>query len=218
MSFYPVYLNLQNRRVVVIGGNKFAHEKVVALLDARACITLIATHLVPPLQELTLTHHIPHLAREYRDGDLRGAFLAISTLNDTALNERIFAEANANNIPVNVVDDMPHCSFIAPSILRRGDLTIAISTSGQAPAVAVRLRQQLERQIGDEYARFLEIAGKLRAPLAKKYSDFETRKQFWYDLVDSDVFDLLRAGDETAAHARILEHLHLDAPPVTNDE
>ena len=109
------------------------------------------------------------------------------------------------NIPVNVVDDPPHCSFIAPALLRRGDLTIAISTGGKAPAAAVRLRQQLERLIGSEYAHFLKLAGEIRAPLAARYPDFETRKELWYRLVDSDVLDLLRENHQDAARERIAE-------------
>lgn len=209
MQFYPIYLNLQDRRVVVIGGNKFAREKVEALLRAEACVMVIATELDPSLQELVNAQHITHLAREYHVGDLVGAFLVISALNDAEINAQIFREADTRNIPVNVVDDLPHCSFIAPSILRRGDLAVAISTSGKAPALAVRLRQKFEQEIGDEYARFLEIAGTLRAPLAAKFPDFETRKKRWYDLVDSDVLELLRAGEEARARERIAEIMTL---------
>jgi precorrin-2 dehydrogenase/sirohydrochlorin ferrochelatase len=205
MQYYPVFLNLAQHSVVVIGGGKMAHEKVEGLLRAGACVTLIAREPSEPLQELAAGHEITLVARDFKHGDLAAAFLVISTLNDRKVNAQIFREANARNIPVNVVDDPPHCSFIAPSILRRGDLTVAISTSGKAPAVAVRLRQQLEEQIGDEYAHFLEIAGTLRAPLAEKYPDFETRKKLWYDVVDSDVLELLRAGDETRARERITE-------------
>lgn len=205
MQYYPVFLNLQNRRVVVVGGNRFAVEKVEGLLHAEACVTVIAPELEGPLREWVATRRIEHVAREYVAGDLAGAFLVISTLNDRETNARIFAEATARNIVLNVVDDTPHCSFIAPSILRRGDLTVAISTSGKAPAVAVRLRQKLEEQIGDEYARFLEIAGTLRPPLAKKYPDFETRKKLWYEVVDSDVLTLLREGHDEDARARIAE-------------
>lgn len=205
MQYYPVFMNLSNRRVVVIGGNRFAVEKVEGLLAAEACVTVVAAQLEAALVELVALRRIQRVARTYREGDLADAFLVISTLNDKETNERIFAEATALKIPVNVVDDTPHCSFIAPSILRRGDLTVAISTSGKAPAVAVRLRQQLEAQIGDEYARFLEIAGTLRPPLAQKYPDFETRKKLWYEVVDSDVLALLRGGDEAAARERIAE-------------
>ncbi len=205
MQYYPIYLNLQDRRVVVIGGNTFAREKVEALRRAEACVMVIARELDPSLQDLVNAQHVTHLAREYHTGDLVGAFLVISALNDAETNARIFREADTRNIPVNVVDDLPNCSFIAPSIVRRGDLTVAISTSGKAPAVAVRLRQKLEQELGDEYACFLEIAGTLRAPLAAKFPDFETRKKMWYTLVDSDVLELLRAGEETRARERIAE-------------
>lgn len=205
MQYYPVFLNLAQRHVIVIGGGEMALEKVEGLVRAGACITVIARELVAPLQELVEAQHITRVAREYQDGDLEGAFLVISTLSDAKTNARIFREANARNIMVNVVDDPPHCSFIAPSILRRGDLTVAISTSGKAPAVAVRLRQKLEGEIGEEYARLLEMAGTLRTPLAARYPDFETRKRLWYEVVDSDVLDLLRAGEETRARERITE-------------
>lgn len=209
MQYYPIFLNLAGRRVVVIGGGRLAKEKVEGLLGTEASITVIAPTLLPPINDLAQQQRIIHVPREYQDGDLADAFLAISTLNEGESNARIFQEANARSLALNVVDDPPHCSFIAPSVLRRGDLTVAISTGGKAPAVAVRLRQQLEAQLGAEYARFLEMAGTLRAPLAEKYPDFETRKKLWYDLVDSDVLDLLRAGHESTARQRIAEILGL---------
>lgn len=211
MQYYPVFLNLVGRRVVVIGGNRFALEKVEGLLGAGACVTVITEQVIAALKELIEGGQVAQVARGYCEGDLEGAFLVISTLNDAAVNARIFREAEANQIAVNVVDDPPHCSWIAPSILRRGDLTVAISTSGKAPAVAVRLRQKLEEEIGDEYGRFLEIAGTLRAPLAKKYPDFETRKKLWYAVVDSEVLELLRGGEEERARDRIFEIMGVEA-------
>src|SRR5581483_1872637 len=165
MYYYPIFLNLQERRVHVIGSGRLAEAKVGRLLATGARVRVIAPTVSAGLEELVAAGEIEYVAREYEEGDLDGAFLIISTVNERATNERIFEEANARNVALNVVDDVEHCSFIAPSILRRGDLTIAVSTSGKAPAVAVRLRQQLEEQIGEEYARFLEIVGTLRAPL-----------------------------------------------------
>jgi len=107
------------------------------------------------------------------------------------------------------VDDPACCTFIAPAIVRRGDLTVAISTGGKAPALAVRLRQQLERALGDEYARFLELAGALRTPLTERYPDFEERKTRWYRLVDSEVLELLREGQDGKAQQRMREVLGL---------
>lgn len=114
---------------------------------------------------------------------------------------------------VNVVDDVPLCDFIAPSVIRQGDLTVAISTSGKAPALAVRIRESLEEKFGPEYARFLELAGAIRQSLAEKNPDFNTRRTLWYRLVDSDILDLLRAGDEDAAYQKIEDIMGV--PPVS---
>ncbi len=154
-----------------------------------------------------------HLARGFKDGDLAGAALVIVTENDPGVRDAVFAEAREGNVLINTVDDLPRCNWIAPSILRRGHLTIAISTAGKAPVLAVRLRQRLESEIGFEHARFLEMASEVRAPLAARHPDFEERRARWYRLVDSDVLELLRRGEETAAHGRFLEFLGV-APPA----
>jgi uroporphyrin-III C-methyltransferase/precorrin-2 dehydrogenase/sirohydrochlorin ferrochelatase/precorrin-2 dehydrogenase/sirohydrochlorin ferrochelatase len=194
---------LSQRPAIVVGGGKIAAGKVVGLLAAGAAVTVIAPELTPALEQLAADESITHHRRPYAPGDLAGAQLAICATNDRAVNAAVWAEANARGVWVNVVDDPPHCSFIAPSIARRGDLTVAVSTGGKAPALAVRLRQQIEALLGDEHARFLELAGQLRQPLAERYPSFEERKRRWYDLVDSDVLDLLRAGDEAGAYDRI---------------
>ena len=213
MRYYPIYLDLRGRPCVVIGGGPVAEGKVKGLLEAGAHVTVISPQLTPQLRKMADEGHIVHVARRYQAGDLTEAFLAISATNDRAVNEQVWQEGVESNVTsaglsaslVNIVDDPPHCTFIAPSIVRRGDLVIAISTGGKAPALAVRLRQQLERTIGHEYARFLELAGMLRAPIAARYPDFEQRKALWYQLVDSDVLDLLRQGDEAAARRRVVE-------------
>jgi siroheme synthase-like protein len=203
MNYYPIFLNLQGRRCVVIGGGAIAEGKVRGLLEAEAAVIVVTPTLTPGLQAWVDEGRVGHLRRAYQPGDLAGAFLVISAADDHAVNARVWEEANARHLPVNVVDDTPHCSFIAPSILRRGDLTVAISTGGKAPALAVRLREQLEHVVGDEHARFLELAGTLREPLAARHPGFETRKALWYQLVDSDVLELLRRGDEALARQRM---------------
>ncbi|HLF25045.1 MAG TPA: bifunctional precorrin-2 dehydrogenase/sirohydrochlorin ferrochelatase [Anaerolineae bacterium] len=205
MRYYPIYLNLQDRPCSVIGGGRIAGGKVRGLLEAEAVVTVISPELTADLKALTDERKIAHIARAYQPGDLAGATLVISATDDRAVNEQVWIEARARDIPINVVDDPPHCTFIAPSIVRRGDLAIAISTGGKAPALAVRLREQLEQSIGAEHARFLELAGQLREPLAARYPDFEQRKAVWYRLVDADVLDLLRRGEEDTARKRITE-------------
>ena len=205
MDYYPVFLNLQDRLCVVIGGGKVAEGKVDGLLAAVARVRLVAPALTPALEELVREQRIEHVARAYRPGDLAGAFLAISATDERAVNEQVWQEANARSLLVNVVDDTPHCNFIAPSILRQGDLAIAISTSGKAPALAVRLKEQIAPLVGPEHARFLELASSLRERLAAQRPSFAERRALWYQLVDSDVIELLRSGDEAAARARMEE-------------
>lgn len=203
MHYYPIYLDLKNRLCVIFGGGAVALEKAEGLLEAGAHVRIIAPELTQELDALIRenSENVEYLPRTFQPGDTNGVFMVFAERLPEA--DAIFREADANNVPVNVQDDTPRCSFIAASIVRRGDLTITISTSGKAPALAVRLRQQLERQLGHHLARFLELAGRIRDPLLARYPDFETRKKLWYQLVDSDVLELLKRGDEGRARQRM---------------
>ena len=197
--YYPIYLQLHDLPCVVIGGGKIAEGKVDGLLTAGAKVRIISPDLTPHLENLVEHHQVEYLARAYQHGDLTGAFVVICATDQNEINHQVWQEASANGQLVNVVDDTPRCNFIAPAILRKGDLTIAISTAGRAPALAVRLKERLQEQIGPEYERFLELSGQLREPLARHVPDFETRKALWYQIVDSKALDLLAQGDEPAA-------------------
>lgn len=183
---YPVVLDLRGRPCLVIGTGPLAEEKVHGLRAAGALVT----------------HRV-----FYEESDLDGKVLAIVCGQPPEISEAVWQEAQRRNILINTVDDPPRCGFIAPAIVRRGDLAVAISTNGKAPALAVRLRQRLESELGEEYGRFLSLAGSVRAPLLASRPDFGERRELWYQLVDSDVLDLLRQGDEDAARGRFLEIL-----------
>lgn len=198
-DFYPICLCLEDRPCVVIGGGRVAEGKVDSLLAAGAHVTVIAPRLTRALCAHTHSGRITTLPRRYRPGDLAGAFMVISATNRQEVNQQVWQEANANGQLVNVVDDLPRCNFIAPSIVRQGDLSIAISTSGKSPVLAVRLKERLQRQIGPSYAHFLDWLGRLRRPMAQRIPDFETRKALWYRLVSPEVLELLDQGDEAAA-------------------
>lgn len=203
--YYPIFLNLANRRCVVIGGGSVAEGKVTGLLEAGAQVIVISPDVTPALKKLARDLNIGHLKRNYQPGDLEQAFLVISATNDREVNEQVWEEAEDWGILFNAVDDPAHCNFIAGSIIRQGALTLAISTSGSAPALAVRLKEKLAREFGPEYAEFLELMEKLREPLAARYPDFEERRARWYALVDSDILDHLRAGRPDLAQQRIKE-------------
>ncbi len=205
MRYYPVYLDLRGRLAVVIGGGEVALEKVTGLLDAGARVRVVARELVPELAELAARGEIDHRLHDYRGGELEGAFLAFSERLGQDMYQRIWREAEERGVPLNVQDETEFCSFIAAALVRRGDLTLAISTAGKAPALAVRLRQQLEADLGPHYGRFLDYAGRLRAPLAESVPEFSHRRDLWYQLVDSDVLELLRRGEESRARQRMVE-------------
>ncbi|HEX6903112.1 MAG TPA: bifunctional precorrin-2 dehydrogenase/sirohydrochlorin ferrochelatase [Thermoanaerobaculia bacterium] len=207
MSHYPVYLDLRNRACFVIGGCGMAEEKVRGLLESKARVTVISADLNEELNRMAAEGRIDWISRRFRRGDLRNACLVIVVGQPPAVTDAVWEETRGRNVLVNTLDDVPHCDFIAPSIVRRGDLTVAISTGGKAPVMAVRLRQRLERELGEEHAKFLELAGKVRKPLAQLWPDFATRKELWYRLIDSDVIHLLRRGDEATALNRFEEIL-----------
>ncbi len=205
-AYYPVYLSLAERLVVVVGGGAIAERKVAGLLPCGARVRVIAPELTPELARLAEREEIEHRERDYQPGDLEGAVLALAEPGGAVRDEVFFAEAETRGVFANVEDVVDRCSFIAPAIVRRGDLVIAISTSGRAPALAVRLRQRLEQELGPEYGALLELAGRLRAPLARAVPEFEERRRRWYELVDSEVLALFRDG-RTAEACRLASEI-----------
>jgi siroheme synthase-like protein len=195
VNSYPVFLvGLERRRCVVIGGGTEAERKIQGLLDCAASVTLIAANPGEPLAALAAAGRIEWLAREYAEGDLEGAFLVIVIERDAATTPRIVEEAERRRLLINVVDDAPRCSFIAGSVVRRGPLAVAISTSGCAPALAVRLREWLEAEIGPETEEFLAMMAELRGSLHGTGLDLGRRRALAYALVDSEIREHLRAG------------------------
>jgi len=213
VTFYPVFLDLRGRRAVVIGGGAVAEQKVLGLLSAGAHVTVVSPETTPRLAELAAVGGIDLRRRPYRSGDLAGAWLAIAGTDDRAANAQVWAEAEREGVLLNAVDDLDHCSFIAPAIHREGDITVAVSTSGKSPALAARLRQRVARLIGPAEARLCELLGELRPELAARVPDPHARAALWYRIVDSDVIEFVRRGDDEGAHRRIDELLD-EALPV----
>lgn len=203
MKVYPIYLNrLNEKKTVLIGGNHEAERKARELLECDAKLTVISESLTDDLYQLAENQKITWIPRDYREGDLEGAFLVIVADFSGDTNERVYREADEQGILVNVMDDIPHCTFTFGSLVKRGPLTLSISTSGAAPTLAVRLRQRFEKEFGKEYAPFLEFMQQLRDPMAVHHKDFETRKKLWYQLIDSDILDHFKNGREEKAIRR----------------
>ena len=205
MTFYPVFLNLRGRRAVVIGGGAVAEQKVRGLLAAGAHVTVVSPETTVGLSTVAAENGIELRRRPYRAGDLAGAWLAIAATDDRTVNASVWAEAERAGVPLNAVDDVEHCSFIAPAIHREGDITVAVSTSGKSPALAARLRRRIANMIGGAEARFCALLGELRPDLAARVPDARTRTALWYRIVDSDAIEFVRRGDMEGARGRIDE-------------
>lgn len=161
-EFFPVFLNLRDKLCIVIGGGKVAERKVENLIKVNAKVKIISPDLTPTLKKLAEEGKIEWERRVYKKGDLDSAWLVIAATNDPNTQKEIYNEAEEKRIFCNIVDVPELCSFIVPSIIRRGFLTIAISTSGISPAVARRIRETLEEIIGEEYILYLELMKNLR--------------------------------------------------------
>jgi precorrin-2 dehydrogenase / sirohydrochlorin ferrochelatase len=192
MRYFPVFLDLKEKRCIVVGGGAVAERKVRNLLKAGAWVKVISPELTVSLSRLRDEKKIFHLSRSYRRKDLKGAVLAIAATNDRTINERVFREATADRIPVNVVDDPAHSSFIVPSIVRKKDLLVAISTSGRSPALARLLRQKLEKEIGPEYPQFLNLLGRVRKKVLSLGLGQRENQRIFRRLVKDDLLPLIR--------------------------
>lgn len=199
MKTYPIFLvRLERARCVVVGGGCVAARKVAALRRADAQVVVISPSLCDPLRELAVRGSIEVLHRDYRRGDLSNAFLVIAATDDPVVNQQVWEEAKARDVLVNVVDDPEHCNFIAPSVVRRGPLTLAISTSGRCPAFSRHLRRHLERELGPVYTEYVELLGDLRMRVSDTLPLSE-RRTFWKQIFESDVLSLLASGDDEGA-------------------
>ncbi|MGH2706135.1 MAG: siroheme synthase CysG [Actinomycetota bacterium] len=197
MAFgYPVMLELRGRRCVVIGGGGVGEHKARGLLAAGADVTVVTDNPSAGLEELERRGAVSLTRRSYAPGDLAGAFLAIAATDDPAVNAEILREAEERRVLLNAVDDIERCHFAAPSIVRRGDLTISISTGGKAPALAKRLRRRLSAEFGSEWGVLVELLGRVREEaLPSRQVSFEVWAERWQHALDHDLLRMVQAGE-----------------------
>jgi siroheme synthase-like protein len=205
VPFYIACLRLSGRRCLVVGGGEIGLEKVEGLLACDAAVTLVAPSAHPELESLAGEGSITWEQRAYETDDLEGAFLAIAATNDTDVNIRVYEEAEARSMLVNVVDVPPLCNFILPAIVRTGPLAIAISTAGASPALAKRMKREIAATYGEPYARLAVLLNDARGWAKATLPTYQDRKDFFETIVngDPDPVELLRNGDEDAVRELI---------------
>lgn len=195
MSYYPILVDLKGKRVVVVGGGAVALRKIESLLECGASVDVISRELNPELKELQDKGKIRVLGREFKEEDLQGAFLVIAATDDTALNSRVSKAARDRGMLVNAVDQPSDCDFIVPSVIKRGDLVIAVSTSGKSPAMAKRIKEKLIGQFGSEYEDFLILMGKIRKEILEKGLSQEENSRIFHEIVDSSILEAIGRKD-----------------------
>ena len=190
MNYYPAFLNLHGEKAVVVGGGSIAERKILSLLKAGAAVTVVSPAITARLRKEKEKKSLTHIARSYREGDLRGSFLVIAATDSPSVNTQVAADAPSL---VNVVDVPKECSFIAPSVIKRGPLTIAISTGGISPAFSKTIRQELEKIYGPEIGEYLKFVSSIRKKALAGISDAKKREQFLKDLASGKILQSLRA-------------------------
>jgi precorrin-2 dehydrogenase/sirohydrochlorin ferrochelatase len=204
--FYIACLRLKGRRCVVIGGGDIGLEKVEGLLACDADVVLVAPEAHQALVELAAEGSIRWERREYAPGDLEGSLIAIAATDDTDVNIRVFDDAEARAMLVNVVDVPPLCNFILPAIVRTGPLAVAISTAGASPALAKRMKREISELFGEPYAQLAVLLNDARGWAKGTLPTYQDRKEFFESIVngDPDPIELLRAGDAHAVRELIV--------------
>jgi precorrin-2 dehydrogenase / sirohydrochlorin ferrochelatase len=212
--FYIACLRLTGRRCVVVGGGDVGLEKVEGLLACDGDVTLVAPEAHPELAQLALEGSIQWERREYEPSDLAGALIAIAATSDTDVNIRVFEDAEARAMLVNVVDVPPLCNFILPAIVRTGPLAVAISTAGASPALAKRMKREISDMFGEEYATLAILLNDARGWAKSTLPTYQDRKEFFESIVNGepDPIELLRAGDVPAVRDLIAAAQRTHAP------
>jgi siroheme synthase-like protein len=204
MRYYPIYLDLKGREVLVVGGGAIAEGKALQLVEAGARVTVVSPELTDALGAAVDRGEIIHLSGSFAEADLNGAFLVIGATDDRKVNERIAKAAKERGLLCNVVDQPDLCNFITPALVTRGELQISVSTGGGSPTLTQRVKREVAALIGEEYGVLLELAAEMRAEAKQRIPDFERRKDALRAFVESDALDLIRAGrrDEARDLAR----------------
>jgi len=206
IAYYPVSLNIGRRKCVVVGGGEVALRKVKALLEHGASVEVISPDLCPELARLAESGKISVRNHAYEMGNLTGAFLAIAATDDGEINQQVAKEARSKSLLVNVVDDAENSDFIVPSYLRRDGLTIAVSTSGQSPALARKIRTRLEKEITDQYGTLTRLIGEVRSEI--KREGIKIKDDHWQEALDLDLLlELIKKGEREKAKAILLSRV-----------
>jgi precorrin-2 dehydrogenase/sirohydrochlorin ferrochelatase len=220
MAYYPIFVELKDRRILVIGGGREAEHKVRGLMAAEGHITVLSPDLTPGLKEMVAEGQVEYIEREYREGDLSGYEVCMVATDDGAVNAQVAAEGKRSRIWVNAADDPVNCDFILPAVIRRGAITVAASTGGKSPALARRLREELEAYLTEEMPALADLLGEVRGELKSRGRLPPPPADIWQDAIDEELRVLLAQRKYRQAKAHLLHGLgaHDLIPELVGEE
>ena len=201
-KFYPIHLNVTGKKCVIIGGGKVAYRKACSLKGSGADVVVVSPEVCP---EMVNEEGLVLIKKEYEECFLDGALLVIAATDNEAINKNVTEDAEKRSIIVNVVDYPERCSFIVPSAINRGDLCISISTGGASPAVAKRIREELEAVFGKEYEEYLGLLTEMRSLAMSSIKDSVKRRKVLQRLAEKDIFDAVKSEGVKIAEAKMRE-------------
>jgi len=203
--YYPVFLDLKGKPCVIIGGGEVAERKIQYLLECQATLTIVSPDVTSGIKAKANSGEIVWLERKYIEGDLDGVVLAIAATDQRDVNKVIAEEASNKGVVLNVVDDAALCTFIAPAVVRRGEVTVALSTGGASPALARKLRESLEGNEVLEYAHLASVLSSAREELKRRRVTVHPDR--WQECINGELLSMVKAGHEDQALGKLLEEL-----------
>lgn len=218
MKYYPICLQIEGRRCLVVGGGKVAERKVQGLLDSGAIVLVISPELTEGLSRMLTAGEIDWESRGYQQDDVAGFFLVMAATDDRLVQDKVQADAERHQVLLNVADVPEKCNFILPALVKRGDLSVAISTSGKSPALAKRLRRELQLLIGQDYECLTEVMGLIRPHILQWNLSQADNEKIFQGLVDGDILEHIRQHDWPGLLAYLESGLKQELPLVLTQQ
>jgi len=203
MGRYFISLELSGKLCLVVGGGQVAERKVYSLLECDASVRVVSPDLTPNLKAMVEASRILYRQGQYRTADLRDAFLVISATDDEEVNRKVAEDCSTRNLIVNIADDPEKCNFFVPAVVRRGSFAIAISTGGNSPLLARKIREELEITYGPQYGEFLDLIADLRQDIIHNVNDNKKKKEILEDMVSDEIMNYLKGSRMDLVKERI---------------
>ena len=207
-KYYPMMLNIENKKCVIVGGGEIAYRKVLELIEYGAIITVVSISINEDIKVIVENGFINYIQGRYDKCYIEDAYIVIASTSDSLVNNQVFKDCSEKRILVNVVDDPKNCSFIVPSKIRRGDLTISISTNGKSPTLSRSIREDLEKKYDKDYEVFLNILGDMRKEVLEKVKDSNKKKEIFNAIIKADYLNKLKLLGEEMVRKEIREYLN----------